>query len=52
MKLLLYSSVAATLILSSCGKSFLEVDPIGKLGKEQVFRDIVGLKTHLTDLII
>ncbi|MGJ1267131.1 RagB/SusD family nutrient uptake outer membrane protein [Sphingobacterium spiritivorum] len=47
MKLLLYSSVAATLILSSCGKSFLEVDPIGKLGKEQVFRDIVGLKNAL-----
>ena len=48
MKILKYSTLAFAIALSSCGKGFLEIDPIGQLGKEQVFADVNGATAALT----
>ena len=48
MKILKYSTLAFAIALSSCGKGFLEIDPIGQVGKEQVFADLNGISAALT----
>ncbi|WP_312332822.1 RagB/SusD family nutrient uptake outer membrane protein [Sphingobacterium sp.] len=47
MKLFKYTVIAISLALASCGKSFLEVEPIGQLGKEQLFSDLNGMRDAL-----
>lgn len=47
MKLLKYTALACVLFTSSCGSSFLEVEPIGQLGKDQLFTDLSGLRSAL-----
>ncbi|HAT92561.1 MAG TPA: hypothetical protein DCS36_09240 [Sphingobacterium sp.] len=47
MKLFKYTVIALSLTLASCGKSFLEVEPIGQLGKEQLFSDLNGMRDAL-----
>lgn len=47
MKLFKYTILCAALLLSSCGKGFLEVDAIGQLGREQVFADPNGVRDAL-----
>jgi len=48
MKLLKYTALACVLFTSSCGSSFLEVEPIGQLGKDQLFTDLNGMRNALT----
>ncbi|SKB40953.1 SusD family protein [Sphingobacterium nematocida] len=47
MKIIKYTILACALSLSSCGKSFLEVEPIGQLGAEQMFQDVQGMSDAL-----
>lgn len=48
MKIFKYTLLATALIFSSCGKGFLEIEPIGQLGKEQLFADVNGVRDALT----
>lgn len=47
MKILKYTTLACALLLSSCTKSFLEVESIGNLGTEQLFKDANGMHDAL-----
>lgn len=47
MKLLKYTTLALALLGSSCSTSFLEVEPIGQMGKEQLFSDVNGMRDAL-----
>ena len=47
MKLFKYTVLSAALLLSSCGKGFLEVEAIGQLGREQIFADPNGVRDAL-----
>lgn len=43
MKIFKYTTLACALLFSSCGKSFLEVEAIGQVGTEQIFKDAQGM---------
>ena len=47
MKILKYTILSAAILLSGCGKGFLEVESIGQLGKEQLFTDVNGVRDAL-----
>ncbi|MEJ5089641.1 RagB/SusD family nutrient uptake outer membrane protein [Sphingobacterium faecium] len=47
MKLFKYTFTALCFSLVSCGNSFLEVEPIGQLGKEQLFSNVNGMRDAL-----
>ncbi len=47
MKILKYTALACALFTSSCGSSFLEVEPIGQMGKDQLFADVNGMRDAL-----
>lgn len=47
MKLFKYTFAALCFSLVSCGSSFLEVAPIGQLGKEQLFSNVNGMRDAL-----
>lgn len=48
MKRIFYALVTFSVLLySSCGKSFLEIDPVGSLTGEKIFTDVVGYEAGL-----
>ncbi|MBD1428877.1 RagB/SusD family nutrient uptake outer membrane protein [Sphingobacterium litopenaei] len=47
MKFFKYTLLSTALLFGSCGKGFLEVEPIGQLGREQLFADPNGVRDAL-----
>lgn len=47
MKIFKYTTLACALLMSSCSTSFLDVEPIGQVGTEQIFTDATGMHDAL-----